>query len=406
MHKQKKSFFPKKNLNMGNQESSQMNKPKMMDNSSYFPMTMQRVNSYASSKRSNANSETDENHPSLLLKTMYHGVWSMLYGDGVSPIARLDQCYCYDEETERLIIAYGTDEKGSCLNDAWQLDIKENRWSNLRRECLGPRTGCSGVLINRQLFVFGGSCDGQYFADLHSINIDDGTLTPYEFNNTPSPRAYPIFFSCDNSLVVWGGYDGQSDGSVYRLTFETNEWIKYDSTESGRPQAAHCCYKGRHYVYGSSKTHGLLVFDPDQNKFVSIETRGAEPPTDLTDSCLIPADEFIFLVGGESTSKYMHVYALEVKRNWWFAFHIRPDGESFVITDGIVNKMGLFMIPREFGATVVYDKVKRELISIMGSRLLTPPPIFKMAIGESLGLLHLRSDMLEIFSRDGGYIPM
>ncbi|EAY16234.1 Kelch motif family protein [Trichomonas vaginalis G3] len=391
---------------MGNDQSSQMSKPKMLDNSSYFPMAMQRVNSYNGPKRNASTTEPDENHPSLLLKTAYHGVWSMAYADGVSPIARVDQCHCLDEENNRLIIAYGCDEKGNALNDVWALDIKEMKWTNLRREAYGPRTGASSILMGRELFVFGGSRDRQYFADLHSINIDDGNIRPFDFPNCPSPRAFPIFFSCNDSFYLWGGYDGQTDDTVYRLDFHTKTWSSYPSQESGRPQAAHCFHKGKHYVYGSSKTHGLLVFDPDQNKFVGIETKGSEPPTDLMNTCLISADEFIFLVGGESTSKFMHIYALEVRRNWWFCFHIRPDGETFVVEDGIVNKMGLFMIPREFGATAVYDKAKRELISIMGSRLLTPVPVFTLAIGEALGLIHLRSDMLEIFNRDGGYQPL
>jgi hypothetical protein len=41
----------------------------------------------------------------------------------------------------------------------------------------------------------------------------------------------------------------------------------------------------------------------------------------------------------------------------------------------------------------------RELVSVMGSRMKEPPPIFRIGIGEALGVIHLRSDMLEAYAQ-------
>jgi hypothetical protein len=60
------------------------------------------------------------------------------------------------------------------------------------------------------------------------------------------------------------------------------------------------------------------------------------------------------------------------------------------------------MMPREHGAVVVYARRTRELVSIMGSRMHEPPPIFRIAIGEALGVVHLRSDMLEVYAATAG----
>jgi hypothetical protein len=111
----------------------------------------------------------------------------------------------------------------------------------------------------------------------------------------------------------------------------------------------------------------------------------------------VPADELLFLVGGEASFGYMHLFALDVKRQWWFAFHVRPDNVTVSCDDGTVNKIGLFMLPREHSASVVYSPRERELISVMGSRMNEPPPIFRISIGEALAVVHLRSDMLEAF---------
>jgi hypothetical protein len=122
----------------------------------------------------------------------------------------------------------------------------------------------------------------------------------------------------------------------------------------------------------------------------------------LSRPALVAADEYVFLIGGEASSQFMHLFALDVKRLWWFAFHVRPDCDTLSTDDGSVSSVGLFMMPRDHGATVVYSKKTRELVSILGSRMHEPPPIFKIAIGEALGVVHLRSDMLELYAATSG----
>ena len=394
---------------MGNEESQTGNsRLKMIDDSSYFPMTMQRPeNSVISKDFGETFIEQEENQPSLLLKTAYHGVWSMQFTDGIPPIPRFDQCHVYDEEKGEVIIAYGRDAKGNCLNDAWVYNISENKWRPFLRSIISPRSGASTCLVGRKMFIFGGSCNGTYFSDLHSIDLDDGSVQTYDCTgDSPCPRAGAVMFYEEGTIVIWGGFDGRTHGTVHILQLDTMEWQTHDQGFTGRASPAHCLFKGKHYIFGSSKTHGLLVYDPTTLSFLPIETKGCDPPTTLSRASLVAADEFIFLIGGESSAQHMHIYALEVKRNWWFAFHIRPDGESLVTDDGIVNKIGLFMLPREFGAAVIYNEEKRELMSLMGSRLISAVPVFKISIGPALGLLHIRSDMLELFASDGGYVPL
>ena len=152
-------------------------------------------------------------------------------------------------------------------------------------------------------------------------------------------------------------------------------------------------------IFGSSKGHGLSEFDPETQSFQPIVCNGAEPPHEIEHSAMCGADEYLFLVGGQSDILNMHIFALDLNRNWWFAFHIRPDMETLSLDDGIINKNGLFMIPREHSATLVYCKENRTLFSLLGSRFGSPPPVFKISIGSALGSLHMRSDMFEILHK-------
>ena len=250
------------------------------------------------------------------------------------------------------------------------------------------------------MFIFGGVHNGVYFDELHSINIDDGSITKiitHDYDNSkPCPRAGATMFCDGRNLIVWGGFDGVTHNAIHKLNLETLVWEKHEQPNiSGRTAAAHCEFNGRHYIYGSSKMPGILVYDEIKNSFEHIATKGAEPPTELTRAKMVAADEFIFLIGGENPATFMHIYALEVSQKWWSAFHIRPDFEELSIEDGIVNSTGLFMLPREYGSSLVYEEEKRTLISTLGSRLVMSVPIYELDIGSALGFLHMRSDMRE-----------
>lgn len=402
---------------MGNNQSEEYAKPFSDPNNAYITMNANNENGDISNRNqyhfnNNAllSKKSSEFVPTPLLKTMYHGVWSMMYPDSVAPMTRVGQCHVYDEERNTIIIAYGCGLDGKCLNDAWALNLNSLTWKCISRNLRSPRQYASSVLIQKRMFIFGGICDCHFFADLHYLDIETGEVVEINTEGEiPAPRKSPIFFtnSAKDTLFLWSGYtyDGLSDEnaeyvSYLDLTMDTLQWQHFGQTFPGRASASYCYHNNNHYIFGSTNTTGLLVFSEQTGEFKPINCTGSEPQPDLNYTSMISTDEYIFLIGGEATFNYMHLFALDVKRKWWFAFHVRPDGESFATSDGIVNKLGLFMMPREFGASVVYDKRRREIVSVMGSRMMDPPPIFKIYIGEALGSIHMRSDMYEMFKRD------
>lgn len=353
----------------------------------------------------------------ILLKTAYHGIWSMEYPQGAPPEPRNGQCSVFDPIRNELIIAYGVNESGKCLNDAWILNIPTFTWRNLSRGLLSPRQYPSATLIGRKMYIFGGVSNLDFYTDLHSIDIDTGVLTVIETTGIgPSPRTSPIFFSSDNNLFIWSGFDGNTDNNLYSLNINELNWKTIPQEMTSRSAACICTFPSPHqqpfcqnnesnpddeiFVFGSTKGTGLLTFNKKTLQFDSVNCTGPAPLPELTHPSMIAADEYIFVIGGEATLGHMYLFALEVKRKWWFAFHVRPDNNSLTLTDGVVSKIGLFMMPREHSSALAYNKSTKELISVMGSRLLNPTPAFKVAIGVALGVLHLRSDMYEMFRRD------
>ena len=381
---------------MGNEESTTRNPSyKMMESYAYAPVAIdhrpvaQRV----------APKTLMVEQPGSLHRTAYHGVWSMSYPNSIAPITRIGQCSVYDSVNNRIIIAYGADSNGQCLNDVWALDENTNVWTCLNEEATTPRQFASAILIGRQMWIFGGVCDHQFFSQLHAINIDTGAVTIANIPGPgPGPRTSPVLFNTpDGSLFVWGGYDGSAKSGVHILRAGTSEWHRFERAHTGRAAAAFCQHKGRYFVFGSSKGHGLLEFHPETGEFETIECTGTDPQHQLNRASLISVDEYLFLVGGEANSQYMHIFALDVNRMWWFAFHVRPDMESISLADGNVNKSGLFMLPREYAASVHFNQKTKEIISVFGSRMMNPAPIFKLSIGAALASLHMRSDMYEAF---------
>jgi hypothetical protein len=316
---------------------------------------------------------------------------------GIPPAVRVGQCGVIDSEKNRLIIAYGCDASGNCLNDAWSLDLKTLRWQLLARSLLSPREYPSAILIDRRMYIFGGACNLTFYADLHYIDIDTGQWAFIQTTaDSELPRTAPAFFSIGDRLFVWSGYNGSALGDLYSVNRNGGQWIRKSQELAGRAAPSCCTHDGRVYIFGSTKGMGLAVFNPATEQFENVPTLGTAPVSTLNHTAMVSVDRYLFVIGGKAGYGYMHLFALDVERNWWFAFHVRPDGKTVKLSDGVVCKLGLFMMPRQHACYVGYSKENRELVNVMGSRMADPAPVYKIEVGQALGVLHLRTDMYEM----------
>ena len=337
-----------------------------------------------------------------MVKTNYSGIWSSVVPSGEKPAARMGQAYAYDSVNDRIIIAYGTDSNGMFLDDCWAYDIRSETWTILNARCGEPRTNPGAVLWKRTLVIFGGGRGTTFFNDIHGINIDTGQIVTVDVvGDSPIGRMNPLMFSDASNIFMWSGIGETVMDDAYSFNLETREWTPIHFDHAGRAAATVCPGKDpfTYYVFGSSKL-GLLSFDSITHSLDDIKCFGQQPPTGLSKVSMAVADEFLFLLGGERNADYTYVFALDIDAKIWFAFHIEPDNKTVSLDDGKISREGSFLLPREHSAAMVYSPNLRALVSVMGSKMEIPPPVYTIQIGDALSVLHLKNDMLDILHRN------
>ncbi|KAK8887905.1 hypothetical protein M9Y10_038964 [Tritrichomonas musculus] len=332
-------------------------------------------------------------------KPPFSCTWSVHYATGHSPVSRCGQCQIYDEKTDSLVIAYGVNPAGKFLNDMWILDLKTLSWRYVNAKLHQPRMNAKAIKYKREMIIFGGSCGKTYFSDLHSVNIDTGVVTIFD-SSAVSPRENVLLFVSETSLFVWSGFNDQISIEFDEFDFKARKWIvKQVERENGRRAASYVAdpHGQYDYVFGSTRGHPVTRFDEENETFEVLKCGGTAPPPELTNAMLTIADNFMFVFGGEMPkSNFSYLYALDLKRYFWFPFYVLPDNATTVYEDGEISNQGIFKLPRQYSGAFAYSKRTRSLISTMGSLFLEPSPISVIYIGNALSILNHRSDMLEM----------
>lgn len=388
---------------MGNDESSNASIPmKQLPAETYIPVVGMRMNN----EKGKNNLRTDTTRPrtiqrTRIVKTSFSGIWSI--EDPTSqeiPLPRTGHFSCYYENLKLAIIGFGISSEGEYCDDIWLLNPLTRFWTKLSTngQIISPRSGSSATVIDNTLFVFGGSCEQAFYNDLYSVDLETGTINYVETKgNTPTPRTSPIFASSSDGseIILWGGYDGSWPSELYSLDTETFTWHSYPLEISGRSNAAYTTFNDTIFVYGSSKTGGLLMIDIKEHAAHTQHTTGPEPLPTITDAALVKFDNFLMFIGGKASSQSTLIYALNLDSFRWFIFHILPDGSTVSAIDGFINELGLFMLPRIHSIGAVYQEENREIIAFLGYPPKEPSTLFILNVGDALSLLHLRSDMLQ-----------
>lgn len=326
----------------------------------------------------------------------YYGVWSIAYPECICPASRHSQASCYDPNTNTLFIAYGTNKNNDPLNDCWALSIDTMTWTRIQSELLSPRFGCSSIFVDGLIYVIGGEHDGQFFRDLHTINPTNGEVTVLETSgNAPAPRRNPVMGAWDNKLYVWGGANDHHPTELYILDMETMTWrIRTETNVIGRSAAAFVQDGQYVWVFGSTRSQGLIRLNMETEQFEALETFGTAAPITATEAVLLKIGDLLVTFGG-STAGFSRVHAYDPDRNWWSVLDIRPDGDTLTADDGATDTDGMFALPDGFGYAAAFDPSSRRIICTMGSNAHEPPPVSVIDLGDAIGSLNMQKDMLE-----------
>ena len=334
-------------------------------------------------------------------------IWSFRQFDpDNSPVPRIGHCTIPVPQFNGVVICYGSSIEQTLLSDFWYLDLNANAWieKSVDQSSTSPRTGAKGVLINNEIWVFGGSNESGLLADLHVINVADGSIRrPDTSGPEPSPRVNHVMSFYDNKLLIYSGTAETVLSDLYILDISTLTWTQIDINH-GRSSAAYCLFDNYLYVYGGSTTPGFLRFD-FQNDGEIVPVSGVVPHSSITNATLVPFDRYILLYGGdlegeqEEESSYAPVYLFDVDSNQWSIFPVAPDYESTSIKDGEVDKNGNFRLPLVAQSTGVYNPISREVHIFMGYPPPTSPMESILEISTPLSSLHIQADMLQVLRR-------
>ena len=316
------------------------------------------------------------------------------------PAPRIGHCSVPVPQYNGVVVCYGATEH-TLLSDFWYFNLTTHTWMQkaVDQSATSPRTGAKAVIIDNELWVFGGSNESGLLSDLHVVNLADGSIRrPATNGPEPSPRMNHVMSYHDNKILIYSGTAETVMTDLYILDIPTLTWQQIDINH-GRSSASYCMFDNYLYVYGASTTSGFLRFD-FKNDAELIPVSGMVPSSAITNAVLVPFDRYILMMGGDQQAEheddrpFAPIYLYDVDASQWSIFPVAPDNDTTSIKDGEVDKNGNFRLPLVSQATGVYDPIDREIHIFLGY----PPPnsplesVFE--ISTPLSSLHIQSDML------------
>ena len=309
----------------------------------------------------------------------------------------------YSEINDLVIIGYGLSHFKTILSDFWILNLKENKWIpiNINSNDISPRYGVKAVLINSEIWIFGGQNENNYFDDLHILNLQNGIIKrPITTGSQPSPKSNHIMSILNNdTILIYGGNDTNLLTELHLLDISTLNWTQININHS-RTSCSFLNYHNKIFIYGSSKTPGLLCFDLDNLDGYIIPNSGIVPSSLLMNSSFLVVDDYFFLIGGNdniNNKSFSPIYVFDYDRKNWFIFDISPDCETTTLKDGEIDQNGHFLLPVCTHSSAIYKKYSREILVFLGDPQNEPPLLYSIQVSEPLSILHLQKDLLQFF---------
>ena len=334
-----------------------------------------------------------------LVRNEVSGIWSMHGANSITPEPRSSHFTVNFPENDVTVIGYGVSKNNQLLNDVWFVNHKTRSWSKFDVDTseILPRSGTAACVIGDNIWLFGGFRQSKYMQDLHVINVRTKKVYfPKTTGPMPAPRVGHIMVSYGKSIYIWGGFNGDWLTHFSILNTETMEWREIQTDIRGRVACSASICKDALYIFGSTRTEGLLKFDFQTEKLTTVKTIGQEPNPELASSSMVTFDNFLLVVGGKAGERpFQLLYCFDVDMRWWFVLPVIPDGLTVNLSDGSFTKNGFFLTPTVVSASAIYRSAAREVTVFLGQPFINPPNFFCVDLANSLGYFNLQKDLLQ-----------
>lgn len=340
--------------------------------------------------------------PRQILATSFITSLSISVSKSIPPKSRSNHFTVYFPEHDTAVIGYGKSNNGDIFNDIWSMDFSTETWARLPIDTsfITPRSGSTAVAVDDKIFVFGGLFNGQYFSDLHIIDLETNSIiypAPCQNqNNQPPGRIGHAMGYADGKIVIWGGFNGSFLKDLWIYDINESKWTRMPCDAQGRADAAFAMCNDNLYIIGSSNSDAIFTYNitnPDNMDVIT--PTGNPPPYDLKGAMMVAVDKYLIFIGGKLENKrYALIRAYDTIKRWWFVLYIAPDGKTTTMYDGKIDQNGMFMVPRIYDGSIVYRPNMREVVVFLGKPQMDPPSLNVISIGDALAYLNMKSDML------------
>lgn len=213
--------------------------------------------------------------------------------DGPSP--RWDHTLGADEEAGQLVLFGGRDAGGAPMGDTWLFDLEEETWTALDGSAPAPRFGHAIAVDQeaRRLYLFGGQADGTtFFNDAWVLDLDEQRWSEIDTGGDalpPTRYGTSAVLDGDGQLLISHGFTDQGRfDDTWSLDLESATWTDVSPDADGERPLKRCLHEAiwdgdtaRMLLYGGCSSGfgpcpqgDLWAFDPAAREWTLLAEDG------------------------------------------------------------------------------------------------------------------------------------
>jgi N-acetylneuraminic acid mutarotase len=215
-------------------------------------------------------------------------------------------------------------------NDFYFYNIDKNRWKEIKTHDMppSPRDRHVAVVHSRSIFIFGGYDGFNRVNDFYEYNIDYNSWQEVLHNDgevPPTPRHSHSSVVYEDSMYIFGGYDGHYKNDFHRFNFITNTWtnIKDSRGHEPTPRYRTACTVINDGLYlfgghdGAKQLNDFFTFNFKTQEWSQINYERASEPSPRDSHILLSFENSILLFGGSSGNARSDFFEYRIEEGRW-----------------------------------------------------------------------------------------
>lgn len=126
-------------------------------------------------------------------------------------------------------IVFGGYDGHHRVNDLYSYNFKSNQWQPLSNiNAPTPRDRHVAAVFDNSLYIFGGFDGAMRVNDLHAYDLEKNEWSSVEVlaGSAPTPRHSHAAVVYQQSMFVFGGYDGSYRSDLNEFNFVSRRWLQ------------------------------------------------------------------------------------------------------------------------------------------------------------------------------------